>query len=69
MSITEATVLNTNEPFISLNKPFDYDELTRKIDELKSSNTYNVVEISGLNPVWKDVMAVYAAKMPSAKKI
>lgn len=37
-------------------------EYQAKIDEIKSSNTYNVVEISGLNPVWKDVMAVYAAK-------
>ena len=37
-------------------------EYQAKIDEIKSSNTYNVVEITGLNPVWKDVMAVYAAK-------
>ena len=39
-------------------------EYQAKIDEIKSSNTFNVVEISGLNPVWKDVMAVYAAKLP-----
>ena len=37
-------------------------EYQAKIDEIKSSNTYDVVEISGLNPTWKDVMAVYAAK-------
>lgn len=37
-------------------------EYQAKIDEIKSSNTHDVVEISGLNPTWKDVMAVYAAK-------
>lgn len=37
-------------------------EYQTKIDEVKSSNTYDVVEISGLNPTWKDVLAIYAAK-------
>lgn len=37
-------------------------EYQTKIDEIKSSNTHDVVEITGLNPVWKDVMAIYAAK-------
>ena len=37
-------------------------EYQAKIDEIKSSNTHDVVEITGLNPVWKDVMAIYAAK-------
>ena len=37
-------------------------EYQAKIDEVKSSNTHDVVEITGLNPVWKDVMAIYAAK-------
>ena len=37
-------------------------EYQTKIDEIKSSNTYDVVEISGLNPTWKDVLAIYAAK-------
>lgn len=37
-------------------------EYQAKIDEITSSNTHDVVEITGLNPVWKDVMAVYAAK-------
>ncbi len=44
MRIAEATVLNTNEPFISLNKSFDYDELIRKINELK--NEYEFLNIS-----------------------
>ena len=46
MSMTEVIVLNTNEPFISLNKPFDYDELTRKINELKSE--YEFLNISNI---------------------
>lgn len=33
-----------------------------KIDDIKSSNSHDVVEITGLNPTWKDVLAVYAAK-------
>ena len=37
-------------------------EYQTKIDEIKSSNTHDVVEITGLYPVWKDVMAVYTAK-------
>lgn len=29
---------------------------------LWKANTYNVIEITGLNPSWKDVLAIYAAK-------
>ncbi len=38
-------------------------EYQAKIEEVKNSNPYYVVEITGLNPVWKDVMAIYAAKI------
>ena len=37
-------------------------EYQAKIDEVKSNNTYDAVEISGLNPSWKDILAIYAAK-------
>ena len=37
-------------------------EYQSKIEEIKKANTYNAVEITGLNPSWKDVLAVYAAK-------
>ena len=37
-------------------------EYQAKVDEIKFSNTFDVVEISGLTPVWKDVLAVYAVK-------
>ena len=37
-------------------------EYQSKIEEIKKANTYNAIEITGLNPSWKDVLAVYAAK-------
>lgn len=37
-------------------------EYQAKVEEIKNSNTYDTVEIADINPVWKDVLAVYAAK-------
>ena len=37
-------------------------EYQTKIDEVKNNNTYDAVEITGLNPSWKDILAIYAAK-------
>ncbi len=34
-------------------------EYQAQIDEIKSSNTYDAVEITGLNPTWKDILAIY----------
>ena len=46
MTITEETVLNTDEAFLSFNRWFDYNELMYKIEQLKSKysflNVYNI---------------------------
>ena len=39
------------------------NEYNQKIDDIKSSNTYDVLDMSGTRAEWKNVLAVYAAKM------
>lgn len=36
-----------------------------KLDEVKKSHTYDVLEMNGSHAVWKEVLAVYAVKMTS----
>lgn len=37
-------------------------EYQNKLDEIKESNTYDVLEMSGSRAVWSDVLAVYSVK-------
>ena len=46
MTLTEAPVLQSNEPFMSLNKSFDYNEMMNKINELKQK--YEFLNISSI---------------------
>lgn len=39
------------------------NEFNQKIDDIKSSNTYDVLDMSGAKAEWKEVLAVYAVKM------
>ncbi len=39
------------------------DEYNQKIEDIKSSNTYDALDMSGARAEWKNVLAVYAAKM------
>ena len=37
-------------------------EYEEKLEEIKTSHTYDVLEMSGSRAVWKEVLAVYAVK-------
>lgn len=39
------------------------NEFNQEIDDIKSSNTYDVLDMSGAKAEWKEVLAVYAVKM------
>ena len=39
------------------------NEFNQRIDDIKSSNTYDVLDMSGAKAEWKEVLAVYAVKM------
>ena len=39
------------------------NEFNQKIDDIKSSNAYDVLDMSGAKAEWKEVLAVYAVKM------
>lgn len=40
-------------------------EYQNKLDEIKESHTYDVLEMNGAHAVWKEVLAVYAVKTTS----
>ena len=39
------------------------NEFNQEIEDIKSSNTYDVLDMSGAKAEWKEVLAVYAVKM------